>query len=55
MYLPNWLYIRSDAFDNKGKALTGPKFVLSVESFFLCTGVIFAFSKMLGNCALIKA
>ena len=56
MYLPNWLYItRSNNFDNKGKTLTGRKFVLSVGSSFLCSGVIFAFFEVIGNFPLIKA
>ena len=39
MYLPNWLeIIHSNIFDDKGKTLTGRKFVLSVRSSFLMYG-----------------
>ena len=40
--------------DNKGKTLIGQKFVLSVGSSFLYTGVTFVFSKVIGNFPLIK-
>ena len=45
----------SNTFDSKGETLTGRKFVLSVGSSFLCTGVTFAFFKVIGNFPLIKA
>ena len=55
MYLPNWLkIIHSNTFDNKGKILTGRKFILSIWTFLLCIGVTFAFFKVTGNFPLIK-